>query len=199
MSSDEIESTTQDGSGGGNSTQMDIQMLKDWKSTMEKNEFSITGDNINIDDLVDKEKNQLDHAKILTMKMAPKNTFDLISFKTLIESRMESLIDSYKNENKDLNVNERVDILARTIVSCACIQYMTSMSVKELKENDTYMFINDVINNIVMNNQIDVRKHVDNAIIDQRKINYKTYKLIILTNQIDENLIKRMKTSMCII
>ncbi|CAI8495639.1 unnamed protein product [Hanseniaspora opuntiae] len=72
---------------------------------------------------------------------------------------------------------------------------MTSISVRELKSYDTYMYIGSVINDIVMNNQIDTYKHVDRALNDQRKRNEETHKLIILSCQPNKKLIKSMNVT----
>ncbi|KAL6933473.1 uncharacterized protein HGUI_03983 [Hanseniaspora guilliermondii] len=188
---DKLVYSTQDGSGV-DSTQMDIQMLKEWKSAMERKEFSINGDNVNIDELIDRQNNQLNYAKILKMKAVLDDVFDLMKFKSLIKSKMSALSDIFRNKNCGISERKRVDILARSIISCACSYYMTSISVKELKSYDTYMYICSVVSDFVMNSQIDIYKHVDKAINDQRKRNEKTHKLVILTRQPDKKLIKSM-------
>ncbi|CAI8501323.1 unnamed protein product [Hanseniaspora opuntiae] len=170
---DKVVHSTQDGSGGGDTTQMDIQMLKEWKSSMEEREFSIYSININIDELIDKKNNQLNYEKILKMKAVSDDLFDLMKFKSLIKSKMSALSDIFTNENCGLSERKRVDILARSIISCACSYYMTSISVRELKSYDTYMYICNVVGDIVMNSQIDIDKHVCKAINDQRKRNEK--------------------------
>ncbi|KAL6941200.1 hypothetical protein ACO0OL_000320 [Hanseniaspora opuntiae] len=174
---------------------MDIQMLKEWKSAMERKKFSINGDNVSIDELIDKENNQLNYAKILKMKAVSDDVFDLMKFKSLIKSKMSALSDIFTNKNCGLSKHKRVDILARSIISCACSYYMTSISVRELKSYDTYMYICNVVGDIVMNSQIDIDKHVCKAINDQRKRNEKTHKLIILTRQPDKKLIKSMNVT----
>ncbi|KAL6937314.1 hypothetical protein ACO0OL_001876 [Hanseniaspora opuntiae] len=188
---DKVVYSTQDGIGG-DSTQMDIQMLKEWKNAMEEREFSINGDNVSIDELIDRENNQLNYEKILKMKAVSDDVFDLMKFKSLIKSKISSLSDTFRNKNYGISERKRVDILARSIISCACSYYMTSISVKELKSYGTYMYICSVINDIVVNSQIDIDKHVCKAINDQRKRNEKTHKLIILTRQPDKKLIKSM-------
>ena len=192
---DKVVYSTQYGSGGGDTTQMDIQMLKEWKSAMERKEFSINGDNVSIDELIDRENNQLNYEKILKMKAVSDDVFDLMKFKSLIKSKMSALSDIFTNKNCGLSERKRVDILARSIISCACSYYMTSISVRELKSYDTYMYICNVVGDIVMNSQIDIDKHVCKAINDQRKRNEKTHKLIILTRQPDKKLIKSMNVT----
>ncbi|CAI8509417.1 unnamed protein product [Hanseniaspora opuntiae] len=54
------------------------------------------------------------------------------------------------------------------------------------------MYICSVINDIVVNSQIDIDKHVDRALNDQRKRNEETHKLIILSCQPNKKLIKSM-------
>ena len=96
---DKVVHSTQDGSGGGDTTQMDIQMLKEWKSSMEEREFSIYSININIDELIDKKNNQLNYAKILKMKAVSNEVFDLMRFKSLIKLKMSALSDIFRNKN----------------------------------------------------------------------------------------------------
>ena len=96
---DKVVHSTQDGSGGGDTTQMDIQMLKEWKSSMEEREFSIYSININIDELIDKKNNQLNYAKKLKMKAVSNEVFDLMRFKSLIKLKMSALSDIFRNKN----------------------------------------------------------------------------------------------------
>lgn len=73
------------------------------------------------------------------MKAVTNDVFDLMRFKSLIKSKISALTDVFNSENNVLSERKRVDILTRSIISCACSYYMTSISVKELKSYDTYM------------------------------------------------------------
>lgn len=141
--------------------------------------------------MVDVHTGELSPEKILEMKMIKVKSFELDEFKVLCLGKMDLWKEQMIAGSNSTKLQARVESLINSVIAYACSQYMMSMSLYELQEKETLMYLVDMINDIVMSNEVNVKSTIELAIRKQRLTN-ESKKEIILTGDPDKNVIKKM-------
>lgn len=190
-----IKATNQDGSGGVDETLASLQKQVSELSLELKQVKARTclfGDDvISIDGMIDDISNQLSPEKILDMKLIKSKGFELDLFKEYCNSNISTWKEFVNVESKTMKIQDKAEQVIDSIIAYACSQFMMSMSLNELQEKEAFMYLCDVVNDVIMNTKVDVRATITMMIKKQRLKN-ESYKLVILTNEPDKNAIRGM-------